>query len=173
MKLNITFSKDEIKDIFISTLVLGFIIGLSFIPHELAHKLVAMYYGHFARYVMWKEGLFFALLLSGITRGELIFAAPGAVWIIPRSNFGYLSAREDAIISAAGPLMNLVTAILAIILVGIYPSDILVIIYYINTLLAFFNLLPLPPLDGSHIARSNLLLWIVMICFAGILFFIF
>ncbi len=69
--------------------------------------------------------------------------------------------RDDAIVSFAGPLSNLVLAILVyIILTFISTSSIelsntlynifrLTIIF--NIFLFCFNLLPIPPLDGSHI----------------------
>jgi Zn-dependent protease len=72
--------------------------------------------------------------------------------------------RGEAIVAAAGPLSNLVLAILAaivirvIIAVGITPSPAvefvgLVITWFlfINISLFIFNLLPLPPLDGSKV----------------------
>jgi Zn-dependent protease len=72
--------------------------------------------------------------------------------------------RGEAIVAAAGPLSNLVLAILAAIVirvfiaVGVTPSPAiefvgLVITWFllINISLFIFNLLPLPPLDGSKV----------------------
>lgn len=69
--------------------------------------------------------------------------------------------RDDAIVSFAGPFSNLVFAIIAyVIYLGISSSGIEVghIVYNIfrltiifNIFLFSFNLLPIPPLDGSHI----------------------
>ncbi|HPP86995.1 MAG TPA: site-2 protease family protein [bacterium] len=64
------------------------------------------------------------------------------------------------IVSAAGPLINITLALIAGLLINlllyfnivnllIYKICIITIIY--NFLLAFFNLLPIPPLDGSKI----------------------
>jgi len=68
--------------------------------------------------------------------------------------------RDDVLVTAAGPWMNLV---LAIVLVGIAKLGIIfhsanVVEVTLKTadlsmLLFFFNLLPIPPLDGSRIAR--------------------
>ena len=69
--------------------------------------------------------------------------------------------RDDAIVSFAGPFSNLIFAILAyaiylvITLSGIEVSSIIYNIFRLtiifNVFLFCFNLLPIPPLDGSHI----------------------
>ncbi len=182
--VKIRFTQDEIKELVISTVALGFIfsishmsityfliltgiLALSFIPHELAHKFAAMRYGHYARYVMWKEGLIFALLLAVITGGHFIFAAPGAVMISRMSI--HSSSRENAIISAAGPASNILIAAFAYIFLQFYPNFVIFYLMQINAFLAFFNLLPIPPLDGSKVIWYSIPLWALMIVTAGIL----
>ncbi len=67
-----------------------------------------------------------------------------------------------ALSSLAGPMSNLVLAILGTflfyILVGINPLLTAMLIYFvlINILLMMFNLLPVPPLDGHKIVRAIL-----------------
>lgn len=74
--------------------------------------------------------------------------------------------RDDILVSLAGPLSNLITAfVFTIILVfmvklhmplteGLLVVFNLIIVYNIN--FAIFNMLPIPPLDGSHILRNLL-----------------
>lgn len=69
--------------------------------------------------------------------------------------------RDDAIVSAAGPISNLIIAVIVYLLYSLIVfggSEINYILYNIirltiifNVFLFCFNLLPIPPLDGSHI----------------------
>lgn len=74
--------------------------------------------------------------------------------------------RDDILVSVAGPASNLIVSFIAlIILVLLAKFDFpfsegtllvfnLIIIYNIN--FAIFNMLPIPPLDGSHILKNLL-----------------
>jgi Zn-dependent protease len=71
--------------------------------------------------------------------------------------------RGEAIVAAAGPISNLVLAIAGAIplrfmlanplLIGQFPlvADVLDLFVRINILLMIFNLIPVPPLDGSKV----------------------
>lgn len=68
----------------------------------------------------------------------------------------------DAKVAAAGPLANLIlAAVFGLVLrfvpnLGLTFSTLLASIVYINLLLMVFNLVPIPPLDGSKILSSFL-----------------
>jgi Zn-dependent protease len=69
--------------------------------------------------------------------------------------------RDDILIAMAGPAMNL---ILAVVLVGLARialffgfgdvTGLLIQTALLSLLLCFFNLIPVPPLDGSHVLRN-------------------
>lgn len=130
-----------------------------FFLHEFAHKSIAMRFGYWAVYRMWTFGLLFALVIGLASSGRFLFAAPGAVVILTP----YASRRESGLISVAGPLTNLAVggcflplAFLGENLLGLIGS----MGAWINFWLAFFNLLPMPPLDGSKIFYWNARVWI-------------
>ncbi len=130
-----------------------------FFLHELAHKSIAMRFGYWAVYRMWTFGLVFALMMGLISNGRFIFAAPGAVVILTP----YASPRESGLISVAGPLTNLAVGI-CLLPLAFLGGGLLGLVgsmgAWINFWLAFFNLLPVPPLDGSKIFYWNAKVWI-------------
>ena len=172
-----SFFRDPIS-ILLKALVLFFIILFSFIPHELAHKFVAIKYGYYAKYEMWKHGLLFALVLAIISNGGFIFAAPGAVVIYSIDHFRKSRktlTKENGIISMAGPMTNIIMSILALLLLklfafGAVATLILGYLSRVNAFLALFNMIPIPPFDGSKIIWWNIPIWIIMIVVSVLLY---
>ena len=130
-------------------------VTLSFVLHELMHKYVAQYYGAIAGFQTSMNGLAITLMTGAL--GFLI-GIPGAT-VIYASNF---TKKENGIVSLAGPLTNFVVfaAFLALLYVfnpapASYLYATLTLTIFISILLAFFNMLPIYPLDGSKILAWN------------------
>ncbi|MEK6809958.1 MAG: metalloprotease [Nanoarchaeota archaeon] len=141
-----------------------FTAGLGFLLHELAHKFVAQHYGCAAEFRAWDQLLYLAVGLAVFI--GFIFAAPGAVMIS-----GMITRKENGLISAAGPAMNYVLAILFLGLLYLLPqwSSIFATGFSINSWLGLFNLIPFGPLDGKKVFYWNKVVWGTMVS-AGILF---
>lgn len=177
------FSQQELKELAISALVIGFIfawimrgghifkgtsfavifiimliaVGAAFVFHELAHKAVAQKFGCWAEYRMWETGLIMAFFLAVVF--GFVFAAPGAVYI--QSRFTPITRRENGLISLAGPATNLALAVVFFFLIFVGgPIGVLGSIgFVVNTWLALFNLIPFPPLDGSKVIAWDRKVW--------------
>ena len=108
----------------------------------------------------------------------LLALTPGNFFIawakpVPVNPYNFRSPRrDDIIVSVAGPASNILLsigfAILMLLAFWIVPfeslprklgTSLIMLLNYgilINLFLAFFNLVPIPPLDGSHILRNLL-----------------
>lgn len=120
-----------------------FTAGLGFLLHELAHKVVAQNYGLNAEFIADYKMLAFAFFASFV---GFIFAAPGAVY-----TRGQRTIRQQLWITAAGPITNIVLAVIFLAL----PGQIGSYGHTINTWLALFNLIPFGPLDGRKILDAS------------------
>ena len=89
----------------------------------------------------------------------LMLAAGGPVFAFAKPVPVYLNnlkhpKRDEVLVSLAGPASNILLAIAAPLFAsnfGYIPSEFMLTFLTVNLSLAFFNLIPLPPLDGSSI----------------------
>lgn len=119
-------------------------------------------------------GIVLTLLTAVVSRGGFLFGAPGAVYIVPATayyGYGYYSTnrrtisadKANMIISAAGPVLNL---IFAVFFFGLFylsqPNSFIETIsafgFGLNVGLGSFNMIPFPPLDGHKIFKNNIIL---------------
>ena len=172
LAFSILYSNRDFNGILFIFPIVAIGVGAGFIFHELGHKFAAMHYGYWAEYQLWPTGLVIALVSSFF---GFIFAAPGAVVIYSQG----MEKSENGLVSLAGPAVNIV---LGLIFLGIlnslgqvtdYNGYIIALICLlgtrINFFLATFNLLPIPPLDGSKVLSWNALVWIVAFAISALL----
>jgi Zn-dependent protease len=148
-------------------IVAAITVGTGFLLHELGHKLVAQRYGCFAEFRSFDQMLILAVLMSFF---GFVFAAPGAVMIS-----GPVGKRRNGIISAAGPIINLILALIFLLMLFISPFGFLSIIafygFFINSWLALFNMIPIWNLDGAKVLRWNKKVYGVIVAIALFLMF--
>lgn len=122
-------------------------VGVGFLLHELAHKYVAQKYDKYAEFHASIPFLVLAVFMSFF---GFVFAAPGAVVIS-----GYSTRREMGHIAVAGPLANIILALLALPLLLLvhagFWATVIKFFFSINTWLALFNMIPIWVLDGAKV----------------------
>lgn len=173
-------------------ILLIIILIMSAVVHEVSHGLAAFWLGDStAKYAgrltlnplkhldPWGS-FFMPVLLLLISGGRFFFAAAKPV---PYNPYNLRDQKYGpAVVGAAGPLSNIIIALVfgiflrIFILTGLVPAGdaiallgnlfggdsllgsglsglaiLFIMIIYINILLAFFNLVPIPPLDGSKL----------------------
>jgi|SRR3989338_7036854 len=181
--IRMKFSKDELKDFvkawlavsvafsimyfgisfdnkfLINFLIIALIVGSAFVLHELAHKFMAIKYGYFAEFRSFDKMLLIGIALSFF---GFIFLAPGAVFIS-----GNITNDKNGKISLAGPLTNVILALIFLFIGGYIGA----FGFKINSWLALFNMLPFFGLDGSKVYVWNKVVYFLVIGIAGLFVF--
>jgi Zn-dependent protease len=136
------------------------ILAYSVILHEIAHGWVADHLGDPTARLRGRLTLnpvphidpvmTIALpLVLTLTGSHFLF---GAAKPVPVDPFNFREPKKDmALVAAAGPLTNLLIALILSLILKIFPNNLVVYGVQINVFLAVFNLLPIPPLDGSKV----------------------
>jgi Zn-dependent protease len=146
-------------------ILIAFLIAIT--VHEFSHGYVADRLGDPTARVMGRLTFNPLAHLDLVGTLMILFAPFGWAKPVPFDPFNLKNPRRDsALISIAGPLANLVTAIIASLILHILlpiTGGLLVIIplflqiiIMMNVNLAIFNLIPISPLDGFHIVEGLL-----------------
>ncbi len=152
----------------ITTLIVIAALVMSIIIHEVAHGFMANWLGDPTARLAGRLTLnpisHIDLLGSIILPGFLALTQSGLLfgWAkpVPYNPYNLKNQRwGEVLVAAAGPGVNLIIAFVFAAIVRFAPGfgvsdaflELASYIVYINILLAFFNLIPIPPLDGSKI----------------------
>ncbi len=157
-------------------IVLALVFAL--VLHELGHAAAALYFGDDTAKRMGRLTLNPLAHLDPLGTLLLLFVGFGWAKPVPINPLRFRNYRLGLfVVSIAGILVNLVLAVLAALLLKAlfarFPGEVLaafqgantmvgslaLAVYYfasLNLVLAVFNLLPIPPLDGSKILQSLL-----------------
>lgn len=143
----------------------GIIIAM--VIHEWAHARVAYALGDFTPKMMGRLTLNPAAHIDPFGLLLLLIAHFGWAKPVQVNPYNFSNPkRDDILVSLAGPAANFVTALVTLFAMAImsemgFPMTegvymVFTSIMIININFGIFNLLPIPPLDGSHVLRQLL-----------------
>jgi Zn-dependent protease len=143
------------------------ILTISFLSHEITHKISAQRRGLWAEFRLTMWGALLTLISVVLPTFKII--SPGAVMIS-----GSTSLQEIGKISLAGPAMNIFfSAVLsALALVPGNYQGIFAFAAFLNGFMAFFNLVPFGILDGFKVFQWDRKTWGIAFAASSILMII-
>ncbi len=141
------------------SLIIGLLIGITI--HEFTHAWVAFKFGDPTPYHAKRVSLNPFVHLDPL--GTIFLFLVGFGWgrPVPINPF-YLSKFEEVIVALSGPFSNLALAFFLTLplrfglALPLPLLEILNFVIFINIFLCIFNLLPIPPLDGSKLLKAFL-----------------
>jgi hypothetical protein len=132
------------------------IVAISFFARILFQKIVALGSDYKAEYKLWSLGLLFTLVLIFLTNGRFWFLIPGGIIIhyMPGHRIGWvrygLNMFGLGVISLAGPIANIILAMIFRTLHEIFNIQLFYTAFVLNIIWAIWTILPIPPADGSR-----------------------
>ncbi len=133
------------------------IVALSFLVHLSAQRVWALATGYRHEFQMWGIGLGIALILAFVTNGRAWLIIPGGFIVhhLAGHRLGWFRYGINywalGLIAFAGPLANILLAIVFKSLSGFVSNALIQKVIIFNIMYAVFSMVPIPPLDGSKV----------------------
>jgi Zn-dependent protease len=138
---------------FFITLIL---VAVALAVHEIAHRAIALWLGYRSQYKAWLLGLVLGLVVAFVSNGTLVFIAAGSLIIthleIHRLGKAHyeLSYKHLGWIAMSAPIANMLFAVLLKSLEMGTGLSIFHKAMMINIWIALFDMVPIPPFNGSR-----------------------
>ena len=139
-------------------IAVALVVGITF--HEFSHAFIADQLGDHRPRALGRVSLNPVAHIDPM--GALVFVLAGFGWgkPVPVNVYALRPGRVGmAMVAAGGPVANVIVAVVAAVVfraleiggIGGFALDVVFFIVLYNLLLAIFNLLPIPPLDGYNV----------------------
>jgi Zn-dependent protease len=141
--------------------------AVTILVNQSAHRITALSTGFKAEYRIWIYGIIIGLVLTFVTKGKFLALIPGGMVVYHMAGlrlgaFRYgLNYWAQAMVALAGPLANVMLIIIFKIMLYFLPGNsLLLAAITMNIWYTIINMLPIPPLDGSHLFFVSRLVYV-------------
>lgn len=146
------------------------LVGITVFVHHASQRLMALSLGFYAEQKLWWHGLIISLILVLLTNGYVKFLAATStiIHLLPVHRLGAFRYGPNISsimkISMAGPVGNIFFSafVKSLEWANILPPAFAEQLFIMNLSFAAWNLLPIPPLDGSKLMYYSRLTYIFM-----------
>lgn len=145
------------------------IVLISMFVHIFTQKAMAFANGFKMEYRIWSYGLIIGLILTFVSKGNIWILAPGGMLIYHLAGHRVGSYRYGinfwplAMTALSGPMVSFLFAMMIkLFTYQIFDIETVFITKLItfNLWLAFFTMLPIPPLDGYHVFFNSRVVYV-------------
>lgn len=146
-------------------------VTITLLVHHSAQRIVALVYGFKPEHKLWWHGLLIGLIIAILSHGSIQFLGASALSLhmMPVHRLGKFrygpNLAHIARVHFSGPFANILFAgfVKSIEWLDILSPTIAQPLFILNLWFAATNLLPLPPLDGSHMLYKSRLTYVLII----------
>lgn len=148
------------------------LVVISYSLHEALHSLISSSEGIYSRCDVWPLGILVTLASGILSGGVAVLALPSIIRLREsetarwRKESFEIAPWDVGVASISGPLSNLVLATGFFALFKFYGLAIFELGALINFWIAFANLIPWPPIDGSKIMSWDRWVWFLSLAAA-------
>ncbi len=143
------------------------IAALALLARQAAQRIIGLSIGFRVEYRIWFYGILIGLVIAVVSKGAIWFLAPGGILIYHMAGHRIGSFRYGlnywplGMTGLVGPLANIALALIFKVLLVAAPSNpVLIDALKFNLSYAVFSMLPIPPLDGSHLFFASRLTYV-------------
>lgn len=140
-------------------ILFSILVAIALIFRVMVQKLVAIKVGYRSEFKLWSYGLILGVIITALSRGNLLLLLPGGMifFLLPSERLGHfrygVNYDTTGSIAAAGSVANMLLGMFTkAVMYNFFnfESAVLDKFIFVNFLLAFFMMLPIPPLDGMR-----------------------
>lgn len=145
-------------------------VAIALFVHHGGQRLWGLFRGFRVEQRIWWYGILISLLGVIVSDGLFVFLGASSTLIhpLPKHRFGRFrygpNLSEYAMVCLAGPVFNIFLASFVVVLswMTLFPAELAASLFTFNLIFAAWNLLPIPPLDGSRVMYFSRLTYVFL-----------